>query len=272
MSYSLNRFLRPLSATDKTIRVFDDRNFPVHTINPFSVLRVFITNSNLNMSLTGNRTITLDFSTNSECKEALVKMQSFIDILRKKVPQSIDKETEQFVKNFIQTSVGIGSLNGSTFSRQELVVSGDENIDMSINTRGATHSISLSWTGILPIERGGLNNTEFNSGELLIASASQVVSSGYRVNNLGISNLDIWTADKIITQLNSGKVILNIGDGVTNTFLVDHNLGTRDVIVQIYEVQSGDSVETFISRKDENSIQIHFNNPPTTEEFRVIIS
>jgi len=272
MSYSLNRFLKPLSDSDKTIRIFDDRNFPVHTINPFSVLRVFVTNANLNIALTGNRTIAIDFSTNSDAKEGLIKLQSYIDILRQKVPQVIDKETQQFVQNVIQTNVGIGSLNGSTASRQSLVVTGDDNIDLSINTIGGTHSIGLSWTGILPIERGGLNNTEFIPGELLIATESGVFSSGYKVNDNGNSNLDIWTAGKIITQLNSSKVILNIGDGVTNTFLVDHNLGTRDVIVQIYEVETGDSVETFISRKDENSIQIHFNNPPTTEEYRVIIS
>jgi hypothetical protein len=272
MGYTLNRFLRPLSDTDKTIRIFDDRNFPVQTINPFSVLRVFITNTNLNISLTGNRTITLDFSTNSECKEALFKLQSYIDILRQKTPQVIDKETQQYVQNIVQTSVGIGSLNGSTFSRQELVVNSDQNIDMSIDTVGATHSISLSWTGILPIERGGLNNTEFNNNELLIATGSQVISSGYKVNNSGSTNLDIWTAGKIISELSASKIVINIGDGVTNTFFVDHNLGTRDVIVQIYEIESGDSVETFISRKDENSIKIHFNNPPTTEEYRVIIS
>jgi hypothetical protein len=272
MSYSLIRFLRSIKETDKTIRIFDDRNFPVQTINPFSVLRVFITNTNLNISLTGNRTITLDFSTNSECKEALFKLQSYIDILRQKTPQVIDKETQQYVQNIVQTSVGIGSLNGSTFSRQELVVNSDQNIDMSIDTVGATHSISLSWTGILPIERGGLNNTEFNNNELLIATGSQVISSGYKVNNSGSTNLDIWTAGKIISELSASKIVLNIGDGVTNTFFVDHNLGTRDVIVQIYEIESGDSVETFISRKDENSIKIHFNNPPTTEEYRVIIS
>jgi hypothetical protein len=143
---------------------------------------------------------------------------------------------------------------------------------MSIDTVGATHSISLSWTGILPIERGGLNNTEFNNNELLIATGSQVISSGYKVNNSGSTNLDIWTAGKIISELSASKIVLNIGDGVTNTFFLDHNLGTRDVIVQIYEIESGDSVETFISRKDENSIKIHFNNPPTTEEYRVIIS
>ena len=75
MGYSLNRFLRPMKDSDKTIRVFDDRNLPTFTINPFSVLRSFVNNSNISIALTGNRTIVLDFSSHQESLDALVKFQ-----------------------------------------------------------------------------------------------------------------------------------------------------------------------------------------------------
>ena len=135
MSYSLNRFLRPLKETDKTIRVYDDRNLPIHTINPFSVLRVFVTNANLNIALSGNRTVVLDFDNNEETKEALSKFQSCVDQLRQKSPETIDKETEKYVEKIIQTNVGVASFNGVTASRQSLVVSGDDNLDI-LNKNG----------------------------------------------------------------------------------------------------------------------------------------
>ncbi len=124
MSYSLNRFLRPLKENDKTIRVFDDRNYPVHTINPFSVLRIFVTNSNLNVALSGNRTIVLDFQSHEETKEALSKLQSFIDQLKQTAPVVVDKETEKYIEKVIQIASGDGlsSLNGITASNQSLVV------------------------------------------------------------------------------------------------------------------------------------------------------
>ena len=272
MSYSLNRFLRPLKETDKTIRIFDDRNFPVHTINPFSVLRLFVTNSNLNIALSGNRTIVLDFISHDETKEALEKFQSVVDSLRQKSPETVDKETEKYIEKIIQTSVGIGSINGVTASKQSLVANGDDNLDMVIETIGGTHSINLRWTGILPIERGGLNNTEFYDGELLTSNGSSVVSSGYKVNNDGFSEFDIWSASRIVRQLSSNKVVFNVGDGERDTFNLSHNLGTRAVIVQIFDVETGESVETGVVRTDENSVEVSFNRPPDNDKYCVVIS
>lgn len=272
MGYSLNRFLRPLKETDKTVRIFDDRNFPIHTINPFSVLRIFVTNSNLNISLSGNRTIVLDFDTHEETKEALQKFQSYVDQLRQITPDVIDKETEKYVEKIIQTNVGISTLNGLTQSRQTLQVYGDDNLDISINSQGSTHSISLNWSGILPIERGGLNNTEFNEGELLISSNESILSSGYKVNNRGFSEFDIWSASRILKQLSDSKVVFNIGDGETDSFNLSHNLGTRAVIVQIFDIETGESVETDVVRKDENSVEVNFNKPPKSDKYCVVIS
>lgn len=272
MSYSLNRFLRPLKETDKTIRIFDDRNFPVHTINPFSVLRVSVTNSNLNIALSGNRTIVLDFDSHEETKGALEKFQLFVDNLRQKAPETVDKETEKYVERIIQTNVGVASFNGVTASKQSLVVSGDDNLDMTIETQGGTHSITLNWTGILPLERGGLNNSDFFEGELLTSDGNSVLSSGYKVNNNGFSEFDIWSASRIVKQLSDNKVVFNIGDGQSDTFDLKHNLGTRAVIVQIFDVKTGESVETEIIRKDENSVEVNFNRPPDAEKYCVVIS
>ena len=196
MGYSLNRFLRPLKDADKTIRVFDDRNFPVHTINPFSVLRVFVTNSNLSISLSGNRTIVLDFSTHDETKEALVKFQSYVDILRQKAPDVIDKQTEKYIEKIVGIS-GLSNLNGLTASSQNISSTSDENISLGIQSSGKTHSLSISWTGILPIVRGGLNNTEFSEGELIISENDKIVSSGISVKDNEVSNTNIWTSKRV---------------------------------------------------------------------------
>jgi hypothetical protein len=196
MGYSLNRFLRPLKDADKTIRVFDDRNFPVHTINPFSVLRVFVTNSNLSISLSGNRTIVLDFSTHDETKEALAKFQSYVDILRQKSPDVIDKQTEKYIEKIVGIS-GLSNLNGLTASSQNISTTSDENISLGIQSSGKTHSLSITWTGILPIVRGGLNNTEFSEGELIISKNDKIVSSGISVKDNEVSDTNIWTSKRV---------------------------------------------------------------------------
>jgi hypothetical protein len=229
MSYSLNRFLRPLKNTDKTIRIFDDRNYPVHTINPFSVIRVFVTNSNLNIALSGNRTIVLDFPNHDETKQSLAKLQSFIDELRKKSPDVIDKQTEVYVDKIIQVSGGLYSLNGLTASNQKLIASGDENIDIDVNSSGFTHSINLTWTGILPIERGGLNNSDFSEGELLIPDDGKIISSGYTINDDVDSDSNLWSANRIKLEIKNETDIfsykekpIGLVDGLNSEFYLEN--------------------------------------------------
>jgi hypothetical protein len=272
MSYSLNRFLRPLKATDKTIRIFDDRNFPIHTINPFSVLRIFVSNSNLSVALSGNRVIVLDFINHEECKSGLEKLQSYVDQLRQTAPVVVDKEQEKYIESVIQGSPGVRSINGSTASSQVFITNGDDNLEIGIETNGGTHSLSVNWTGILPMDRGGLNNTVFNTDEILISESDSVVSSGYKFNDSGVGFNDIWTAGRVIQQISSNKVVFNIGDGQNDSFSLTHNLGTRSVIVQIFHIESGESVETEIVRIDENSVEVVFSKPPNNEEYCVVIA
>jgi hypothetical protein len=101
MSFSYDKFLRPLRETDKTIRVYDNNNLPVHTINPFGVLRVFATGLNCNVALTGNRVIVLDFPNSNETKLAVTKFQQFVDTLKQKSPIIIDSGIERYIDKII---------------------------------------------------------------------------------------------------------------------------------------------------------------------------
>jgi hypothetical protein len=96
----------------------------------------------------------------------------------------------------------------------------------SANPNLATHNLSISWTGILPMNRGGLNNSVFTPNELLISNLNSVVSSGYRINDAGTASSDIWSAAKIIQQMGSTMVNKEtpVGsiDGVNSVFILAH--------------------------------------------------
>lgn len=97
----------------------------------------------------------------------------------------------------------IKSINSVTYSQQGLTSSNDSNITLNITSSGATHSYNVGWNGILPLSRGGLNNSTFTASQILVinSSTSSVVSSGYIFNDLGISSNDIWSANKVINFL-----------------------------------------------------------------------
>jgi len=66
----------------------------------------------------------------------------------------------------------------------------------------------------------------------------------------------------------------NIGDGTAKTFTVTHNLGTRDVIVQVYDNVTYDTVYTETTRTSTSvvTIDVALATAPTTNKYRVVVS
>ena len=65
--------------------------------------------------------------------------------------------------------------------------------------------------------------------------------------------------------------VSNIGDGKATSYTITHNLGTKDVMCEIYEVASGETVYTDIARTTTNAIVVTFATAPATNQFRIII-
>jgi hypothetical protein len=131
---------------------------------------------------------------------------------------------KQIVKNTV-----VKSFNGLSLSNQYFQPINDDNITLSIDSTSATHSFSIGWQGILPISRGGLNNSSFTANELIIANdeSDSLISSGYKLNDTGTSSNDIWTAEKIMEYIESTL------DGVslsTGPQLPDSNLNSNTII------------------------------------------
>jgi hypothetical protein len=63
----------------------------------------------------------------------------------------------------------------------------------------------------------------------------------------------------------------SIGDGSTLSYAVTHNLGTKDVIVQLYDVSSNDTVYTDVVRNTVNQITVTFTTAPSSNDIRVLV-
>ena len=61
--------------------------------------------------------------------------------------------------------------------------------------------------------------------------------------------------------------------GTTTNHVVTHNLGSRDVVVGVYETASTyDEVECVVQRTSINTVTFIFNVAPTSGEYRVVIT
>lgn len=116
-----------------------------------------------------------------------------------------EDDSPSYVKTTIRKPYGVDTINGLSASAQFLGSVNDSNVTLNISSSGQTHSFNLGWTGLLPISRGGLNNSTFTASQILIvdSSTSSVISSGYNFNDSGTSSTDIWSASKINTSIAS---------------------------------------------------------------------
>jgi hypothetical protein len=64
----------------------------------------------------------------------------------------------------------------------------------------------------------------------------------------------------------------NIGNGSLTSYPVAHGLNTKDVIVQLYDNSSGETILTDVTRTSASTVTITFNVAPTLNQIRVLIT
>ena len=64
----------------------------------------------------------------------------------------------------------------------------------------------------------------------------------------------------------------SIGDGSATSYAVTHNLGSQDVIVQLYDASSLDTVFADVVRTSTSVVTIDFNSAPTANDIRVLVT
>jgi UDP-glucose 6-dehydrogenase len=68
------------------------------------------------------------------------------------------------------------------------------------------------------------------------------------------------------------KYAANVGDGTNTFYTITHNLGTRDVIVSVYE-STGSYAEVIcdVNHATTNTITLLFSVAPTSNQYRVVV-
>lgn len=135
MSFSYDKFLRPLTSTDNEIRIFDNDGNLVYNINPYQISSSIVSGNLIKINFRKGKVISIPFSSLNEAKLAIVSFQSQADELAAKEPIFIDQQ----VKNYVDSINNVGLLSS---------VSDEFTCDVSINmiwyaTASATYSIDF---------------------------------------------------------------------------------------------------------------------------------
>jgi len=121
-------------------------------------------------------------------------------------------------------------------------------------------------------ESGKGLQTSSNGAAIKLATTSGLnVSSDLAVGaGNGISVLTNTVA--IDSSVVVSKYATNVGDGSATSYTITHNLGTRDVIVSVYE-GSGSYAEVIcdVNHATTNTITLLFSVAPTLNQYRVVV-
>jgi len=119
-----------------------------------------------------------------------------------------------------------------------------------------------------------LNNNETGSPS---QNAGLEVERGTSANVslLWNESSDQWTATNDGTNYHSiaRKYAVAIGDGTATSYTVTHNLGTKDVVVHVYEsVTPFAQVEVDVLHTSTDALTINFAAAPATGAYRVVVT
>lgn len=164
------------------------------------------------------------------------------------------------------TSVTIGLPNDVTIANN-LNVGGDLNVTGVINTVNSTQ-VNISDNKI------NLNSDmpEENAPSL---DAGIVVHRGLEADAelLWDEEADRWQVGLVGNSYHdiARKYVAVIGDGAALTYQVTHNLGTKEVTVQVYDSATFDTVETDVVRNSDSQVTIGFTAAPASGAYKVVI-
>jgi len=109
-------------------------------------------------------------------------------------------------------------------------------------------------TGTLPVANGGTGQT---------SAANARSNSGLAATTAGFD-----TGSPVLSRVAAKAV----GDGSATSFTVTHNLGTRDVAVQVYDAASYDTVIADVVRTSTSVVTVSFASAPSSNAYRVVVT
>lgn len=166
------------------------------------------------------------------------------------------------------TTLSVGAATGTTTVNNNLVVSGNLTVDGTTTTLN-TATLEVE-DNIVLLNKGVTGTPSLDAGLEVERGDSTNVSI------LWSETSDLWTLTNDGTNYHSiaRKHSADItGDSTTTAFTITHNLGSRDVQIQVYDAASPyDTVEVDVERTNTTTATIRFASAPTTgTNYRAVV-
>jgi len=161
--------------------------------------------------------------------------------------------------NNISLSGSITSVDGAAPTNGQILIGNGSNNDMQLATITAGEGIDITnAAGSITIDAEDSSTT--NKGVVQLATDAEALA--------GTDTAKVITPAGLATRSFS----TSIGDGSATSITVTHNLNSRDVIIQLYDNSSYDTVFADVVRTTVDTATISFAAAPASGDIRVLVT
>ena len=195
-----------------------------------------------------------------------------------------DDDTTVIIRGNLQVDGTTTTVNSATLSvaDNEITLNSDvtgapsENAGIEVN-RGTSDNVDIRWNE--DDDKWQFTNDGTNYSDLGgdVADASETVKGKVELadnteTETGTDAVRAVTPAGLKHTLSSRVHKESIGDGTATSYTVTHNLGTRDVIVQIYDNTNYDTVFADVVRTSTLACTVSFTTAPASGAYRVLVT
>ena len=197
--------------------------------------------------------------------------------------------TSSAVKTYIDSTIGaLGNLEGAwstaggTFPVGSTPVAGTKKGDYwYVSVAGTVGGVAFNIGDVIIAKIDAASTTLASDWIQLEVNRDQATESVLGVariatqteTNTGTNDTAYVTPLKMVTYLNNavGGYAANVGNASATSFTLTHNLGTRDVIVLIYDNATYEQIYADVAMTSTSVVTVTFATAPASSAYRVVI-
>lgn len=191
-----------------------------------------------------------------------------------------DDDTTVVIRGNLQVDGTTTTVNSATLNIADNIITLNddvtgtptENAGVEVE-RGTSTNVSIRWnesSDKWQFTNDGTTYTDLGSAP---SDASTTVKGIVELATTGEALTGTSTSLAVTPAgLSARSFVTTIGDGTNTSYTVVHSLGTRDLIVQLYDASSYDTVYADVTRTQLNELSIQFTNAPASNDIRVLIT
>ena len=173
----------------------------------------------------------------------------------------------RLVANITGTITGNASTASALQTARNITISGDASWTVSFDgSADVSSSLTLANSGVTAETYGSASSV----AQVTFDAKGRATSASTVAIAITASQVTDFTA-AVQAIIDGSGAVANVGDGTNTAYAVNHNLGSRDVIVQVFDNATYDTIYVDTVRTSVVTVTLTFATAPSSNAYRVVV-